>query len=328
MMHEDELRTLLAERSAGGPEPAARRASVNRKVSAIRRRRVAALACAAAVLTGAALAAPAVLAHRPDNSPSVPIRHSDLPEYFEGGRMIGQVTLRLPAGEATFRIAHPSAEVFFGVRCGDRDIPIVELLVNGYRLARFVCHNDAYSPLSPIPMSLSDRRHFRLRPGTPLTITVRVPRPTGSGRIRAGAWDPVPPDQYPAAPRPKGPIEPATQNPYQNDVQPLFTVRAEPDRYVTTVSHTVTLTDDLTLLVGIGSPGTLRVSVDGTEVKVFRHWDYTWTAFDGNLMAAIRDAGLRTPKGQQITLTVRSEYFTDPGWQVDVGPFGPPYIGN
>jgi hypothetical protein len=318
---EDDLRTLFATRAEHPPQPAERLAAVQRRATAIRRRRVAAVAGALALLVGAAVAGPTV-AHRLDSAPAGPYNRQidGLPEYLNGYRLIGHAVLRPGAYTASFTISPTTYDLFYAWVCPEAENRnTLTLKTKKYSYTGSPgCDNlesVSFTRNTAYPRKSLEEvaRNLGVVPGRPLAITATADQVLPGVTVRVGIWEAVPPGQYPLPPRPKLIHPPFALADASWSVVPTAST---PN---ITVIRTVTLTPTLVAQLSCTVPGMVRLAIDGMTVMEYDCWNYFGGTNSARLVTAFEDAGGTATVGRQVTLTVTAERFTDPAWRVDLG---------
>lgn len=324
MRDEDDLRALLADRAAYPPEPAGRLAAIDRRVAAIRRRRVTALAGALAVLVGAALAGPTVL-HRLNSAPATPPAHviDHLPEYTGGSRLVARVTLAPGQTRATLQYTGTSgASLFFARACpGAGARPDVGVGFSGPGGSSAI--GSCQTPEETVGPRLLNANGFRTGGRIQVTVTVGASSPV---EVEAGIYQAVPFPEYPHQPRPPV-VTPPSYDPGDGDtrIDTQLTLRPDPARLNTTVTRTFTVTGMLGYVLRCTAPGVLHLSINGVDLGERRCDTYGLDPGAPGLNSFINNTVNGPPDTRPITrtYTVRlvSTYFTDPAWLFVAGPY-------
>ncbi len=333
---EHDLRRTLAEHADLRPA-ADFTAQVRGRIRTVRRRRagatsllaVAGLAAALVVVVPRLAATPHELATAPANI--------KLPTYDHGGRLAGSVSfLTSERREASFTFTPTSWDLSWMTQCTPQVLVsdvTVAFFVNGHFAMGSSCGGSASFDGWPGQGEATWSR-MGVRLGEPTTVTFRVvPRAeTGTGtpyltrydgpmpdvRVAAGIYAGVPLADYRFPPRP------ATLRPLPDLLDSdLVRLGSAPGPVVGTQSTTFTYQDTLAIIADAVEPGSLTILLDGIEVARWSTWGYDDGGFgmpfagvDTDALAAV---GLHLNPGQQMTLTVVAERFTDAAsWQVAV----------
>lgn len=325
MRGEDDLRALLADRVAHPPEPVGLLGAVDRRVAAIRRRRVAAVAGALAVLVGAAVTGPTVL-HRLDSAPATPPVHlsGHLPEYTGGSRLVAHVTLAPGQTRATLKFTRTSgASLSFARACpGAGARPDVGVTFSGPNgMSSIGTCQTPQETVGPLLANANGMLQIGVR--TQITVTVGANSPL---EVEAGIYQSVPFPEYPHQPRPSV-VTPPSYDPGRHDtrIDPQLSLRPGPAQPNTTMTRTFTVTGMLGYVLRCTAPGVLHLTINGVDLGERRCDTYGLDPAAPGLTSFTNNTANGPPDSRHITRTYTvqlvSTYFTDPAWLFVAGPY-------
>ncbi|MFC0003977.1 hypothetical protein [Micromonospora siamensis] len=320
-MNETDLRTVLAERSAGKTsDPAVDRlAGVHRRV--LRRRRLRrGTAVAGAALALLALGGVATARTDPSPAPAGPPAGTvdGFPEYAEGARVVATARGALPERSTRLTVTPTTLDLVIFTSCPEpASLPVeLEIQVDGHPFFSGTC-GGSWST------TVDGWRDVGARVGRPAVLTVRA----GAADDGAGGRLPVPPrgefgvavgervpvGDYPFPPRP-APLPPL-ERPVGDDGEPLppdaLVLRSDPADPTASRRATITWGPAVRAWMSAQTPGRLRVRVAGVEVADASWWDYR-----AGQQASTKSAtwagehGLRLLPGQRVAVEVIPERFT------------------
>lgn len=308
-----DLKNLFDEVSSGGPAVpgiADRSASRGR---AIRRRRtgvaVAGSTLAVALVVGA-VALPTIV-DRAIMTPPVDRPTSDsprIPEYYEGGRLIGVTSATDPRGvELNFVV--DEMPFFFTAECAKTNPTktVAWLAVDGHRVAGAPCGAELPAAGSDSLAAMSGRvmrDEWGIEPGDEVTATLRYPGGTShlGTEWRLAAYEPVPVADYPFPDPPSGSLPDPPGFKGEPDARLWGNGNTDPDGW----AYTFRVKSGLQIKSVTIAPGELRILVDGKVVYRDESWDYDEVYQSAEL--SLRRLGVEP--GEEITVTVEAERFT------------------
>jgi hypothetical protein len=325
MLGENDLRALLADRAAHAPEPGGRLAAVDRRVAAIRRRRVAAVGGALALLVGATVAGPIVL-HRLDSAPATPPAHviDHLPQYTGGSRLVAYVTLAPGQTRATLTFTGTwESSLSFARACPGADArPDVTVTFSGPSGTSSI--GRCQLPEETVgPQLLNANGLLQPGAGSRVTVSVAANSPVA---VEAGIYQSVPFPEYPHEPRPSV-VTPPSYDPGEHDtrIDTQLILRPDPAQPNTTMTRTFTVTGMLGYVLRCTAPGVLHLSINGVDLGERRCDTYGLDPAAPGLNSFTDNIANGPPDTRPITrtYTVRlvSTYFTDPAWLFVAGPY-------
>jgi hypothetical protein len=170
--------------------------------------------------------------------------------------------------------------------------------------------------------------------GKPSVITVRVTAAQKQGppdgtpydgpmpdlRVEMAIYVPVSLSEYHFPPRPAT-LKPL-QSPYADS---LAAFQSTAKQIVGTQSATLTYRERLAIQAFAVEPGSLRFLINGMEASEWSTWDFVGGGWGMNLdEETLSQYGLHLRPGEQVTITVIAERFTDPdSWQVQIVEYPP-----
>lgn len=325
----DDLREALSRAARPTPAGTERLVGVRRVIARRRRARVVGSAVLT-LLVAAGVFGVAGPAQRQAETPATPLV-SGLPIYHQGGRLIGQAQLSAKVGdERTFDITPTSFELMTMSACSPATADSVDVIteVNGKVVSSGACDGEASGPFEDGGRLW---KRYGIAVGRPATVTVKIGSidlPPGVRNadsaaitVRVGFYQAVAAEQFPLPPHPAT-VAPPTGGFASSSTPRRDVVKIEPGTQpVGDFSRVVAYHADLIAESRAWAPGLVRLLVNGQAVTGAATWTYTANAASLDLSpATLRDAGIAVPKdGEPITLTVQTERFQDPAWQVQVG---------
>ena len=326
----DDLREALSRAAQPAPAGTERLTGVRRVIARRKRARVVGSA-ALTVLVGAGVFGVV----RPTERQAAPPATSavtGLPTYHQGGRLIGQTQLTAKVGdERTFDITPTSFELLTTSTCSPDTADPVDVItkVNGKVLTSGACYGEGSGPFEDGGQLW---KRYGVTLGRPATVTVKIgllDLPAGARTadssaitVRVGFYQAVPAGEYPLPPRPARVMPPAGGFAISGSTPRRDVVNFEPGTQpVGSFSRVMAYHADLVAELRAWAPGLVRLSVNGRAVTGAATWTYAANAAGLDLSpATLREAGIAVPKdGETFTLTVKTERFQDPAWQVQVG---------
>lgn len=337
----EDLRDALST-AASDPHPVSGRlAGVRREVVRRRQRRTAGVLATVLALAAAATVSVDHGALRRSEGPARS-HEKDLPEYSEGGRLIGQVSFAGRLGESrTFMVVPQTFGLATRTDCSTSgpEVLWISVTVNGQQDTASGCDDGATSiggrgPYGDGGAIWRDKYGVQLGKPTSVTVTVSASPPdnqtptsrstaalsTQTASIQVGMYQDVPVADYPFPPRPKVVDAPA-QHPDTVSFEELtHSTKMEPATPDDTKSLRVAYTPDLSAAIRSWAPGVVELLVNGTIVTGLPSWTYTEGGTQIDLTpSTLTDAGITPTAGEVITITARGSRFTDPAWRVTVG---------
>ncbi len=334
---ETDLRALLSERSAEVPLVVDRLDRVRGRLTHRRRRRQLAGAVASFVVllaVAAVVATPHWLNQPTTPSISAP---TDPPEYYMGGKLIANATLR-SAGQSstslTFTPTNWDLRVY--VKCTGPEAVLgnvwVNAIVNGHLAPTGNCSGSGSWSIDSSG-SQTQWSSWGVELGKPSTLAVSpasfpvngaspspLPQwPTGL-LIEVGVYQRVPLDQYVFPSRPAKLHSLDLGLPSYEDLM-LDSRKAGANGHWTIP---VTLSQFADVTAYIVAPGAVAFSVAGKQVGACNWWDYT--SYDCSVSlnpASLEAAGVSAHDGDTVEVTVTASRFSDPAWKVTRREHGP-----
>jgi hypothetical protein len=336
-MNLTDLRDVLDQRSSESAEHVMhhlRLQGVRAKVTARRRRRVAAwAACAVVALAGVAAAAVvpglrADVAPAPAASPSQVRMIEGFPEYADGSRVVGAESAELPEHRVEVTVVPTTFDLVVFTRCegAGEKVKLEEMVtVDGRDLAGGTCgvttRPTDWEALGiavgkPATFVMTITRAYRLEE----TGEVEVPIPQ-TGTLGLAVGERMPFDAYPLPPRPPAlrPLDESLPAACTAALCPdAFTVRSDPADPKRPVRKTVAWKTADSIHAASQTPGLLHVRVNGVELMTGEWWGYeaSSSSMYGDMGGAWKhEFGLDVRPSQPVTIEVVPEHVTG-AWQV------------
>jgi hypothetical protein len=319
-----DLRDELETRSTpdGDLLGATRLAGVQGHIRAIRRRRVAGVAAAiavvAAIVVGYGVLPRSTALPQPAVRPT-PTGENGFPEYASGARLLttGTASLR---GTITLTATPGPRGFLFTNRCSlDDDDLMIEWRVNGHSLGGSSCSTGGGTHYWHPEEFWAE---IGVRPGQPATLVASVKRwgrsaskPIPDGTFAVAVMDRMRFEDYPLPPRPAE-LKPFSEVAGNLD-QPgaIARVESDPDDPNATVAVRVAIPAGASLQMAAQTPGTMRVLVDGMEAAANDWWSYDLGLSNNSLREG--EKGTRT-----VTVTFVPRYMTG-AWRAVIYPHAP-----
>ncbi len=343
---DNDLRSVLIDRSSTAPTTpdVQRLTAVQGRVRAIRQRRAAGAGGLAVLLVAALAVAPSLLDRPTQQSMEVPAHDQTVvgglfPRFDSGRKFAAHTVFETDeAREKSFAFTPESLDFGFVLLCRPA-LPERYLLafsVDGESFGAMSC-NAGGGSMATYPVEQLTQARFR--PGSPVTITVRVvapkkddpvsQQPTYTGplptmRVSLAVYTPVPRDQYPLPPRPpalESLDEVASGNAGLAPGRRLGTVDSRQLGANGNGSVVLELPRHGAEVIATSvAPGTLQIDVNGVAIENISTWTWHGSGVERLLSTEnLAQHGVRVQPGDEVKVRVSASHFTvDDAWRVDL----------